>query len=353
MVRVEQTEKRKQKPDFSNLGFGKYFSDYMFRMDYTEGQGWHDARVIPYAPFVLDPATSVFHYAQCIFEGLKAYKTKDNGISLFRPKDNFARLNRSCERMCIPKFDEAIALEGLFELLKLDKDWIPSSEGASLYIRPTVIATDEQVGLKTCKNYIFYIILSPVGTYYANGLEPVKIYVEHKYVRAAIGGTGDVKCGANYAISMKAADEAKKKGFDQVLWLDAKERKYAEEVGSMNIFFVLDGEVVTPELSGSILPGITRDSLIKVLKSEGVKVSERKVSVNELISAAKEGRLTECFGAGTAAVVSPVGSLHYESEDILVGDGKMGKITQHLYDTLTGIQYGKIKDPFNWVMEVK
>lgn len=352
MIPVKKTQHPKIKPDFTRLGFGKYFTDHMFVMHYTDDKGWHDPEVVPEGPLSLDPATTVFHYSQSIFEGLKAYKDQNGRISLFRPRDNFARLNRSCERMCIPKFDEELALEGLKTLLKTDADWIPTAPGTSLYIRPTVIATDSYLGVKASHSYLFYIILSPVGAYYEHGLEPVKIYVEDTYVRAAVGGTGDIKCGANYAISLKAGEIAKTQGFDQVLWLDAKNRKNVEEVGSMNIFFVFGEEVATPKLTGSILPGITRDSVLKLCREEGRPVSERLISIDELMTAAQEGRLTECFGSGTAAVISPVGALHYEGKDFVVNGGKMGQITKHLYERLTGIQYKQLPDPFGWVMDV-
>ncbi len=353
MIQVKRTEHPKAKPDFARLGFGKYFTDHMFVMRCQDGKSWQDPEVVPEGPLSLDPATMVFHYAQCIFEGLKAYKDEKGQISLFRPRDNFARLNRSCERMCIPKFDEELAMEGLMTLLKTDVDWIPTAPGTALYIRPTVIATDPFLGVKASRSYLFYIILSPVGAYYEHGLEPVRIYVEDTYVRAAVGGTGDIKCGANYAVSLKAGEIAKEQGFDQVLWLDAKTRKNVEEVGSMNIFFVFGDEVVTPNLTGSILPGITRDSVIKLCREEGRKVSERPVSVDELTAAAEEGRLTECFGSGTAAVISPVGGLHYAGRDFVIGGGRMGPVTQHLYDRLTGIQTRRLPDPLGWVTEVR
>ena len=353
MLKIELSKNLKTKPNFNSLGFGKYFTDHMFMMNYTEGIGWHDERIVPYQNFSLEPSTLVFHYSQSIFEGLKAYKDKEGHIRLFRPDANFKRMNDSAERSCIPKFDEKLVLNSLIELIKIDEDWIPDLPGTSLYIRPTIIATDPVVGVKASSTYIFYIILSPVGAYYANGFAPTKILIEDFYTRASIGGTGEIKCGANYAISLYASEKAKHKHFDQVLWLDAKDKKYIEEVGSMNIFFVIDNEVITPELHGSILPGITRDSTIKLLKSLNYKVTERRISVDELESAAKAGKLQESFGTGTAAVISPVGWFEYLDKQYTINDGKTGKISQMLYENLTGIQNGISEDKFGWVIKVK
>ena len=352
-MKITKTTTPKQKPDEKSLGFGKYFTDHMFIMDYSQEKGWHDARIVPYAPFVLDPATTVFHYGQSVFEGMKAYKDANGQISLFRPMDNFARMNRSCDRMCIPQFDAKEVYDALVELVKIDADWIPTAPGTALYIRPTIIATDPQLGVHAAHNYIFYIILSPVGAYYEHGLQPVKIFIEEFYVRAAIGGTGEAKCSGNYAASLKAGEKAKEKGFEQVLWLDAATKSYVEEVGAMNMFFVIGDEVVTPALVGSILPGITRNSIIQILKQKGMKVSERRISVQEIMEATQKGTLKEAFGTGTAAVVSPVGSLYYKDNEILVNGGEMGKTTLMLYETLTGIQTGKLPDPFGWVIHIK
>ncbi len=339
----------KQKPAFDNkLGFGKYFTDYMFTMKYTKEEGWHDAKIEPNEPVKFDLATTIFHYAQGIFEGMKAFVQPDGKIGVFRPEENWARMNRSAKRMCIPEFPEDIAEEGLEELLKIEKDWIPTAPGTALYIRPTIVATRIMLGVHASTEYLFFIILSPVGSYYAHGLEPTKLLVEDFYVRSAIGGTGEAKCLGNYAASMKAGEEAEEKGFDQVLWLDAQEKKYVEEVGSMNMFFVIDGEVVTPALVGSILPGITRKSCLHVLRDKGYKVSERRVSIDEVIAAAQNGKLDEAFGTGTAAVISPVGLIQYKGVDYTINDGKMGEITKMLYDTITGIQYGKLEDPYGW-----
>ena len=342
----------KAKPtDETKLGFGKIFTDYMFEMDYSVEKGWHDPRVTPFHNFELSPAAMVLHYSQTIFEGLKMYRTAD-GFQLFRPRDNFRRMNVSAERLAIPQFDVETAMAGLLKLLEADKDWTPSLPGTSLYIRPFIIATDPFVGVRSGYSYTFCIILSPVGAYYASGLEPVGIYVEDTYVRAVRGGVGFAKTGGNYASSLKAGDVAKKKGYAQVLWLDGIEQKYVEEVGSMNMMFVIDGKVVTPMLNGSILSGITRDSVLTLARDSGIPAEERKVSIDEVVQGAKNGRLTEAFGTGTAAVVSPVGSLCYEAECVTVGDGKIGKLTQQFYDTLTGIQYGRLPDPHDWIVKL-
>ena len=342
-----ETLKQKPSPD-AELGFGHYFTDYMFTMKYTQGEGWHDPVIEPNEPQRFDLGTSIFHYAQGIFEGMKAFIQPDGSIAVFRPEENWARMNRSAERMCIPQFPADVVEEGLEELLKLEKDWIPTKPGTALYIRPTIVATRVMLGVHASTEYLFFIILSPVGSYYAHGLEPTKLLVEDFYVRSAIGGTGEAKCLGNYAASMKAGEEAEKKGFDQVLWLDAKDKKYVEEVGSMNMFFVINGEVVTPALVGSILPGITRKSCLQVLRDKGYPVSERRISIDEVIEASKNGTLDEAFGTGTAAVISPVGLIRYQDEDYVINGGKMGEVTKMLYDTITGIQYGKLEDVYGW-----
>jgi len=353
-IKIERTKTPKQKPDQNHLGFGQYFTDHMFIMDYTEGKGWHDARIVPYAPLELDPASMVFHYGQAIFEGLKAYKTKEGRILLFRPEKNMNRVNISNERLCMPQIDVELGIHAIKTLVNVDKDWIPEAEGTSLYIRPFFIATDPFLGVKPSSTYKFIIILSPVGAYYAEGLNPVKIYVEDYYVRAVRGGIGFAKAAANYAASIKAQMDAKKKGYSQVLWLDGVERKYVEEVGTMNVFFKINGEVITPSLEGkSILPGVTRDSVIEMLKSWGMKVTERKISIDEVYDAHSNGTLEEVFGTGTAAVISPVGELNWKDNPIIINDGKIGVVSQKLYDELTGIQTGKIEDKFGWVTEVK
>lgn len=353
-MEIVRRKQLKQKPEKgTQLGFGHYFTDYMFTMKYTAEKGWHDAKIEPNEPKPFDLATCIFHYAQGVFEGMKAFRQPDGKIAVFRPNENWARMNRSATRMCIPNFPEDVAEEGLEELLKLEKDWIPTEPGTALYIRPTIVATRVMLGVHASTEYLFFIILSPVGSYYAHGLEPTKLIVESEYTRATVGGTGEAKCLGNYAASMKAGEEAEEKGFDQVLWLDANEKKYVEEVGSMNMFFVISGEVITPALVGSILPGITRKSCIQVLKDNGYKVSERRISIDEVIEAQKNGTLDEAFGTGTAAVISPVGLIRYKDVDYEIGGGKMGPITKWLYDTITGIQYGTAPDPYGWKKIIK
>ena len=352
-LNIEKTEHPKQKyTDESKLSFGKLFTDHMLLMEYDAQNGWHNLRIKPFEDFKLSPACAVLHYGQAAFEGMKAYKRDDGSVGLFRPWDNIRRMNSTCERLCIPKLDEEVVLEALYELIRLEADWIPKSKGTSLYIRPTIIATDPVLGVHPSAHYYFYVILSPVGAYYANGLEPVKIYVEREYVRAVKGGTGYVKTAGNYAASLIAAKKAEEKGCEQVLWLDAQEKKYAEEVGSMNIFFKINGELITPMLNGSILPGITRDSVIQLGKKLGYKVTERRISMDEICDAYHNGTLEEVFGTGTAAVISPVGELVYGDETMIINEGKMGEAALKMYDTLTGIQYGTIKDEFGWTLKL-
>lgn len=349
-IKIELTTNPKPKPqDESKLGFGQSFTDHMFIMDYFEGK-WQDARIVPYGPIPLDPSASVFHYGQEVFEGMKAYKTANGDIQLFRPEENFKRLNNSNKRLCIPTIDVDFAIDAVKELVKVDKDWIPSNEGTSLYIRPFIIGCDPMLGVHPASRYKFIIILSPVGAYYASGLNPVKIFVEANYVRAVRGGLGAAKTGGNYAASLKAQQDAQ--GYSQVLWLDGVERKYIEEVGAMNVFFVIGDEIVTPELQGSILPGITRKSTIELLKSWGMNVSERRLSIEEVEEAAKNGSLKEMFGTGTAAVISPVGELFYQGNTIRINNNEIGPISQKLYDSLTGIQVGKLEDTFGWTVKV-
>lgn len=346
---VPLTDRKPRIEDESKLVFGKRFTDRMFLMEYDAGQGWHSARIAPYAPFVLDPAALVLHYAQEIFEGLKAFRRQDGAIALFRPMDNIERFNRSAWRMCMPEVPTDFLLQSMKELVRLEADWVPRSEGTSLYIRPTMIATEPVLGVKPSSKYLCYIILSPVGPYYAGGFKPVKIWISDQYVRSAPGGTGEAKTGGNYAASLRAAMEAAEKGFDQVLWLDAVHRKHVEEVGSMNICFLLDGKVITSPLSGSILDGITRRSILTLVREMGLEVEERALTIDEIIDGAASGRLQEAFGTGTAAVVSPVGQFTYRDRTVQVGNGEAGKLTLKLYDTLTGIQYGRIPDPHGWV----
>lgn len=353
-LKIELTKTPKEKPaDESKLGFGHIFTDHMFVMDYDRENGWHDAKIVPYGTFPMYPASMCLHYSQEVFEGLKAYRTADGKIKLFRPEENFKRMNISCDRLCIPQYDEEFALHALNELVKIDADWVPHTEGTSLYIRPFIIGTEDSLGAHTSTKYKFFIIMSPSGAYYAGGLNPVKIYVETKYVRAVTGGTGFAKTGGNYAASMKAQDVAAEEGYSQVLWLDGVHRKYVEEVGAMNVFFVIGDEVVTPELDGSILSGITRKSSIEILKSWGLKVSERALDIQELVDAYKNGTLKEAFGTGTAAVISPIGELKYDGLVMPINNGEIGALSQKLYDTLTGIQWGKLDDPFGWSYDVK
>ncbi len=348
-IRFIEAKQLKEKPDFKNLGFGNYYTDYMFVMDYSEEKGWYDPRIEPYGPIMMEPASMVLHYGQTTFEGLKAYYGVDGDIRLFRPEKNMARLNESNKRVCIPEFDGDLVIEGIKKLVNIEKDWIPREEGTSLYIRPFVIATDVHVGVHPSKTYKFMVILSPVGAYYKEGINPVKIYVEDDYVRAVKGGLGYAKTAANYAASLKSQIVAEEKGYTQVLWLDGVERKYIEEVGTMNVMFVIDGEVVTPELNGSILAGITRMSTIELLRDAGYKVTERKVSIQEVFDAYENGKLDEAFGTGTAAVISPIGVLEWNGKKITINDGKIGPVSQKVYDTITGIQSGKLEDKFGWI----
>jgi len=346
-------ERKKTKfSDESQLGFGKIFTDRMFIAEWKAGQGWVDARIEPYAPFSLDPACLVLHYAQEIFEGLKAYRWADGSIALFRPEMNARRFNRSAERMCMPEVPEELFLQGIEELVKLEADWIPSSAGTSLYIRPTMIAVEPVLGVKPSDHYYFYVILCPVGAYYAGGFNPVKIMVEDRYVRAVAGGTGEAKTGGNYASSLKAGLEAKGKGFDQVLWLDGLERRYIEEVGAMNMFFAYGNTVVTAPLEGSILNGVTRNSVIGLAGELGFIVEERRIDIDTIMADILSGRITEAFGSGTAAVITPVGALCYKEQNLGIGTGGVGTLTQTLYDTLTGIQTGHLPDRFGWVKKL-
>jgi len=352
-ISIKLTQNPKKKPDEDKLSFGKQFTDHMFLMDYKEDKGWHDARIVPYGPLALDPSTNVLHYGQGVFEGLKAYKTEDNRVLLFRPDENAKRLKSSCERLCIPPIDESDVVEAITKLVKTDIDWVPSSKGTSLYIRPFIISTDPFLGVHPSHSYLFMIILSPVGPYYPSGLNPTSIYVEDFYKRASKGGMGHVKTMGNYAASLIAQQKAEKLNCIQTLWLDAHEGKYIEEVGAMNVFFVIDNKVITPKLSGSILPGITRKSTLEIAKSLGFEVEERIISIDDVVSALKSGGLSECFGTGTAAVISPVGELIYKDTKYVINDNKIGQISQKLYDTLTGMQYGKIEDSFGWTVQIK
>lgn len=347
-IQFQQREQLKEKPDQSSLTFGKVFTDYMLSFEYSIDKGWHDLKIIPYGPIELSPAAQCIHYGQSVFEGLKAYK-HDDEVVLFRPEENFKRINMSLSRLKMPEVDEALLLEGLKQLIDIERDWVPQGEGQSLYIRPYVFATQEGLGVHPSHEYRLLIILSPSGSYYGgDSLRPTKIYVEDEYVRAVRGGVGYAKVAGNYAASLLAQSNANAEGFDQVLWLDGVEQKYVEEVGSMNIFFVIDGKVVTPELNGSILPGITRKTVLELAKSLGYEVEESRVAIDELYQYHKEGRLQEVFGTGTAAVISPVGELLFKDEKIVINDNQTGPITQKLYDNYTGIQSGKLEDPYGW-----
>lgn len=352
-IKVTRSTNLKEKPDQNNLGFGKYFTDHMFLMDYDEGIGWHDARIVPYAPIPMDPATMVLHYAQETFEGLKAYRNPKGEILLFRPEMNGQRLINSNKRICMAELPVDMFVEAVEAIVKYEQDWIPTAPNTSLYIRPFMYASQPGVGVHPAKSYRFVIILSPVGNYYPEGVNPIKIWVEDEYVRAVKGGTGFTKCGGNYAASIAAQVKAEQNGYTQVLWLDGVHRKYVEEVGTMNIMFLIGDEVITAPIEGSVLPGVTRDSMITLLKDWGYKVSERELSIDELMEAGHNGTLKEVFGTGTAAVISPVGELNYKGDIVTINDFKTGPLTQKLYDTLTGIQWGKLEDKFNWARVVK
>ncbi len=351
-IEITKTQAPKEMPPEDKLGFGKVFSDHMFIMDYEKSIGWHNARIVPFGNISLHPASTVLHYGAEIFEGLKAYRREDGGVQLFRPMENIKRLNSSAERMCLPQIDEQMLLEALVEYVKCEEKWVPKSFGTSLYLRPFMFGNDESLGVHTVSNATFMIIASPSGSYYAEGINPVKIMIEDEDVRAVRGGTGYAKCGGNYAASTRAGERASQKGYTQVLWLDGVERKYIEEVGAMNVMFKIGDEIVTPALTGSILPGITRKSCIEVLKSLGYKVSERLLSVDELISALEGGKLEEAWGCGTAAVVSPIGTLSYKDKAYTVNSGKIGEVTQKLYDIITGIQWGKSEDKYGWIYKL-
>ena len=351
-IRFVPAETLKSKPDAKTLGFGNFFTDHMFLMDYHVDKGWYDPRIVPYGPLALEPSAMVFHYAQEVFEGMKAYRTPDGGVQLFRPYDNARRMNDSNERLCIPTIPEDLFVEAVKALVKVEADWVPSEPETSLYIRPFVFATDAHLGVHASHSYLFCVICSPVGAYYAEGINPVKIYVESEDVRAVKGGTGYTKCGGNYAASIRAGERAGQSGYAQVLWLDGVQRKYIEEVGSMNVLFKLDGKVVTPQLTGSVLPGITRRSCLELLRDWGYTVEERLISAQELFDAADAGKLEEAWGSGTAAVISPIGEMGWEDRHVQVNGGQIGPLTQRLYDTLTGIQWGKEPDPYGWTVKV-
>ncbi len=350
-IQITKTTAPKEKPQ-GKLGFGKVFTDHMFIMDYTAGKGWHDPRIVPYGDLTLSPASMVFHYGQEMFEGLKAYRGADGSSYLFRPDMNAKRTNGTNDRLCIPQIPEADYVQAIRALVQVEEDWIPTDPGTSLYIRPFIIATEPYLGVDISKNFLFMIILSPSGAYYEGGLAPVSIWIEDDYVRAVKGGMGAAKTGGNYAASLAAQVKAHDEGYAQVLWLDGVERKYVEEVGAMNIFFKIDGTIVTPALSGSILPGITRDSVLTLCRAWGYPTEERLISVEELLEAQKSGKLEEVFGTGTAAVISPVGKLRYKDDVMVIGSGEIGVVSQKLYDAVTGIQLGELEDQFGWRIKV-
>ena len=351
-IKITKAQVLKEKPDSSTLGFGKIFTDHMFMMDWNDEKGWYNARIVPFENISLHPASTVLHYGSEIFEGLKAYRRKDGKVQMFRPIENIRRMNRSAERLCLPQIPEEDALQILETFVGIEQDWTPSAEGTSLYLRPFMFGNDESLGVHAVHNATYVIIASPVGSYYKEGINPVKIMIEAEDVRAVRGGTGYAKCGGNYAASNRAGERAEKKGYSQVLWLDGVERKYIEEVGAMNVMFKINGEIVTPMLSGSILPGITRMSCLEVLRKEGYKVSERLLSIDDLEEAMENGTLEEAWGCGTAAVTSPIGELCYKGKKYAVNNGEIGETTQYLYDTLTGIQWGKIEDTFGWTVQL-
>ena len=340
----------KEKPDSSKLVFGKAMTDHMLIIDYDEGQGWHDARIIPYGPLQIDPAAKVLHYGEEIFEGLKAYRTADGSIQLFRIRDNIDRMNKSADRLCMPQIPEELAVSAIKKLVETEQDWVPHEKDTSLYIRPFMIGLDAALGVHSSHHVQFIVVVCPVGAYYPEGLNPVKIYIEDEDVRAVKGGTGMAKTGGNYAASLRAGNRAEERGYSQVLWLDGVHRKYIEEVGAMNVMFKVAGKILTPDLNGSVLDGITRRSCIQLLKDWGYEVEERRIAAEELFEAAGKGTLEEAWGTGTAAVVSPIGELAMGDKKVTVSSNQIGEITQRLYDELTGIQWGRVADPHNWIM---
>lgn len=348
VIPVTRTSSPRTRPAEDALGFGKYFADHMLLVDWTEGRGWSDARIVPYGPLELDPAASVLHYGQAMFEGLKAYRQADGRIALFRPDRNAHRMASGAARLSIPAIDETLFVQGIAQLVATDADWVPSAPGTALYIRPTIIATEPFLGVRASKSYLFYVITGPVGAYYAGGLKPVRIWVERERVRAVKGGIGAAKAAANYVASLQVAEQARARGCDQVLWLDAIEHEYVEEVGTMNLCLVIDGALVTPPLGGSILPGITRETVLTIARDWGLPVQERLVSFTEVREAHARGTLQEVFGVGTAAVVSVVGTLASEDGDLVINGGEPGPIAQRLYDAITRIQYGLDPDPRGW-----
>jgi branched-chain amino acid aminotransferase len=351
-IRTAKATTLKKKPKDADLGFGQIFTDHMFLADFQEEKGWYDPRIEPYGPIPMDPAAAVLHYAQGVFDGLKAFRGVDGKIRLFRPQKHVERMNNSAKRMCIPPLDPEMALESIVKLVGMERDWVPRTVGTSLYVRPTIVATEAFLGVRPAKSYVYFVILSPVGAYYPEGMAPVKIRVEERYVRAVEGGLGEAKTGANYAASLMPGEEAKHEGYTQVLYLDGVHRRYLDEVGTMNLMVRIGDEVLTPPLSGTILPGVTRDSVLTLLKDWGIQATERAIGIDEVIAAHKAGTLKEVFGTGTAAVISPVGELAYRGEKMVIGGGQIGPLTQRLYDAIVGIQYGQAADPHHWTVEI-
>jgi branched-chain amino acid aminotransferase len=351
-IRITKARTLKSKPKDADLGFGQIFTDHMFVADFQEEKGWYDPRIEPYGPLEMDPAAAVLHYAQAVFEGLKAFRSVDGTVRLFRPQKNIDRLNNSARRMCIPPLDPDLALQSIVSLVGVEREWVPRTIGTSLYIRPTIVANEAFLGVRPAKSYIYFVILSPVGAYYPEGMAPVKIRVEEKYVRAVEGGLGSAKTGANYAASLMAAEEAKHAGYTQVLFLDGVHRKYIDEVGTMNIMVKIGDDVITPPVGGTVLAGVTRDSALTLMRKWGLKVSERPLTIDEVVAAHKSGALKEVWGTGTAAVISPVGELAYKNEKMVIHGGRIGELTQKLYDAIVGIQYGTAPDPDRWTLEV-
>lgn len=351
-IEVRATSHPRPHTPETDLGFGRVFTDHMFVMEYSRDAGWHDPRIQPYGTLAMDPAAGVFHYGQAMFEGAKAFRAADGRVLLFRPDRHCHRMSEGARRLCMPSVDPGFMQYAITELIKRDRDWVPSTPGTSLYIRPTLIASEPFLGVRPADRYLFYVILSPVGAYYSEGLAPVKIWIEQHFVRAAQGGLGAVKAGANYAASLMAADEAKKRGYSQVLWLDANEHKYLEEVGVMNLFVMIGDELVTPALEGSILAGVTRDSVLTLAREWGMKVSERRISLDELLAAQKDGSLREVFGCGTASVISPVGELAWDGQRLPIHNGGIGPIARKLFDTISQIQRGILPDRRGWVVDI-
>jgi branched-chain amino acid aminotransferase len=351
-IRIAKATTLRRKPKDADLGFGQIFTDHMFLADFQEEKGWYDPRIEPYGPIPMDPAAAVLHYAQGVFDGLKAFRGVDGKIRLFRPQKHVERMNNSAKRMCIPPLDPGMALESIVKLVGMERDWVPKTIGTSLYVRPTIVATEAFLGVRPAKSYVYFVILSPVGAYYPEGMAPVKIRVEERYVRAVEGGLGEAKTGANYAASLMPGEEAKHEGYTQVLYLDGVHRRYLDEVGTMNLMVRIGDEVLTPPLAGTILPGVTRDSVLTLLKDWGIQATERAIGIDEVLAAHKAGTLKEVFGTGTAAVISPVGELAYRGEKMVIGGGQIGPLTQRLYDAIVGIQYGTAADPHHWTVEV-